>query len=67
MGSGANPEVLDPGSFDGILDGDPRANPTFFLWNHISATYCSSDSFLGDIAAGELQPHWAGGWAMLSA
>ena len=52
------PNILPGASVAGILAGDPRANPFWYTWNHVSVGYCSSDSYLGDAGTGgfSLQP-----------
>ena len=41
--------VLQP---RGILSEDPEENPYFSTWSHVYVWYCSSDSHLGEAAAG---------------
>ena len=36
----------------GDLASDAVSNPFMSDWNHVSIAYCSSDSFMGDMAAG---------------
>ena len=54
------PNILAGASVAGILAGDPRANPFWYTWNHVSIGYCSSDSYLGEAGTGSFsfQPAW---------
>lgn len=52
MSSNGFPPLLFSAAVTGVLSADPTANPSMYDWNHVSATYCSSDSFLGNAGPG---------------